>query len=115
VQKPIESLYSAFGNSWVEELKSYMDNRQAPEIHFTEPPIPITDVKEGYYVNVWLIQPGGWDITEKQVQGISYKYDENTGEKYKVVHASGSSYDSRTGQEIRGYTKITPCKQPIEP
>lgn len=31
------------------------------------------------------------------VTGTSFKYDENTGEKYKVIHINKSKYDSRTG------------------
>lgn len=40
---------------------------------------------------------GGPDNVEK----ISYKYDENTGDKYAVIHISGNhQFDSRTGDAL---------------
>ena len=51
------------------------------------------------------------DIVE--VKKISYKYDENTGEKYKVIHTSSQMFDSRDGSPLEPPTAyyIKSCEQ----
>ena len=34
------------------------------------------------------------------VESISFKFDEDTGEKYKVLHAANMKWDTRTGDSI---------------
>jgi hypothetical protein len=42
------------------------------------------------------------------IQKVSFKFDEDTGERYKVIHLSGERlFDSRTGRAITPPTAYT--------
>ena len=74
--------------------------------------IELKDLKKGN--KVWCGGNSGFcysDIVE--VQDISYKFDENTGEKYKVIHTNGQRFDSRNGRPLDPPTAyyIKSCKQ----
>lgn len=47
------------------------------------------------------------------VSEISYRYNENTGEKYKVIHTSSQKFDSRDGLPLEPPTAyyIKSCDQ----
>ena len=36
----------------------------------------------------------------RKITKISFKYDENTGEKYKIIHLDNAKFDSRTGNPL---------------
>ena len=74
--------------------------------------IELTNLEIGN--KVWCGGDSGFcydDISE--VKNISYKYDENTGEKYKVIHTSSQIFDSRNGNPLEPPTAyyIKSCEQ----
>ena len=48
------------------------------------------------YSSLGSSSAGYYDITE-----VSYKYDENTGEKFKVIHTEDKMWDSRDGEPYK--------------
>lgn len=62
--------------------------------------IEIKDLVEGN--KVWCGGNSGFcDNDVEEVKGIEFKFDEDTGEKYKVIILSGGrKFDSRTGEAM---------------
>ena len=74
--------------------------------------IELKDLEKGN--KVWRGGNSGFcydDIVH--VENISYKYDEDTGEKYKVIHTSSQKFDSRDGSPLEPPTAyyIKSCEQ----
>ena len=74
--------------------------------------IQLKDLEKGN--KVWCGGSSGFcydDIVE--VKDVSYKFDENTGAKYKVIHTSSQKFDSRDGSPLEPPTAyyIKSCEQ----
>lgn len=75
--------------------------------------IELNDLEKGN--KVWCGGNSGfcYDSIEKVV-GVSYKFDKNTGVKYKVIHLSSERhFDSRNGQALTPPTAyyLQSCEQ----
>ena len=56
------------------------------------------EIGDEVYVDC-LSSMGASSCGMEEVSNISFKYDEDTGEKYKIIHCGESTYDSRTGSD----------------
>lgn len=108
-------LFNSFEERFKNEFTEYMKMHPVEPSIFTEPEIALVDLEKGDYVTEWTWGSGGQFNSNVRVTKVDFKYDEDTGERYKVIHIKGYVYDSRTGKEKGGgeYSgSITPCKQP---
>jgi hypothetical protein len=107
-------LYKEYEDVFADEFAAFLAAHPVSS-RFTEPEIALVDLERGDYVTEWTWGTGGQFDSNVRVTKVDFKYDEDTGERYKVIHVKGYRYDSRTGKEKGGEKcpgSITPCKQP---
>ncbi len=74
--------------------------------------IQLKDLEKGN--KVWCGGDSGFCYDDiLQVKDVTYKFDKNTGVKYKVIHTSSQIFDSRNGSALEPPTAyyIKSCEQ----
>jgi hypothetical protein len=74
--------------------------------------IELEDLEVGS--KVWCCCYSGFCYNEiENVTHVTFKYDENTGVEYKIIHTSSQTFDGRDGAALEAPMAyyIQPCEQ----